>query len=351
MGRIIFVILIVMSFSKEYVSAQTNFEKRFTFSHTKGNQYNPLSGSAVEFTLPQNWDDDVSNTIPFPFPFKYQNVTVNNIAVETNGDLILNGAMNQDVEAGNIFGVSMDYESKNRGKIFHETVGTTPNRIFKVAFQNIGRVSDLVGNDTMNYQIWLYENDNSIEYRMGFHNVPDSSFAQNINEFLNDNKDVAHIGLLSNKGDSLAIDPNNAYLQYVMYGTGDKDSFIYYPDLVSSTGGSIFVETSYKKYPDNGDIFRFLPKSGTNGIVNQEKLSLSSISPNPSSNGFFEINVTDMKFKNAHFSVYNVEGKLVKKGSIDNVRFQLDLSGFAKGIYSLHIQDSNSKAYGKLIIK
>jgi hypothetical protein len=350
MGKIIFVILIAMSASVGYVSAQ-NFEKRYVFSHTKGNQYTALSGSAVEFTLPPNWDDDVSDTIIFPFPFKYQNVTINDIAVETNGNLILNGARNQDVEAGNIFGLYMDYESKNRGKVFHETVGTTPNRIFKVAFQNLGRVSDLAGNDTMNYQIWLYEKDNAIEYRVGFHNVPDTSFAQNTGEFLSNNKEVVHIGLLGNKGDSLAMDPNNAYLQYVLYGTAAKDSFVYYPDLTSSIGGSIFVETSYKKYPDNGDVFRFIPKSGTNGILKNEKLSLNSISPNPSSSGLFEINIADMKFINAHFCIYNMEGKVVKKGSIDKAHFQLDLSGFAKGVYSLHIQDNSLKAYGKLIIK
>ena len=60
--------------------------------------------------------------------------------------------------------------------------GSVGNRIFKLEYENAGFWDDTTENDSMDFQVWLYETDNSIEYRYGPNSInnPNESYEEEI---------------------------------------------------------------------------------------------------------------------------------------------------------------------------
>ncbi|WP_124636272.1 T9SS type A sorting domain-containing protein [Taibaiella sp. KBW10] len=317
---------------------------RYQYSKQPNAAYNPLTTGAIQFDLPVDWDEEESDAVNMPFPFFYQNVLIGNIKANGNGSLILNGAINPDAELGNIIGLSMDYESKNRGKVLYETTGSSPSRIFKVEYRNIGLFDDTLNVDSLNYQIWLYEGSNAIEYRAGYSNVPDTQFAQNTQEFFSQQKKVLHIGLFQNRGNVLSENPDSIYFQCVK--SNDVDSLIHFPEMIISGNDNAFVKGSYKKFPVEGSVFRFTPRGSTTSLEGQ-KTVLSKIYPNPSTTGKFLVLLKHTS--KSDYNIYDLKGSCVRAGTVKDNRLALDLSSLAKGLYVLNITNDGNTESVKLV--
>ena len=126
-----------------------------------------------------------------------------------------------------------------------------------------------------------------------------------------------------------------------------------FPDsaiIVLSASGATPVNNSYL-YVDNLNFTGTVP-SGVVTIKNQN--SNVSISPNPTS-GVATITYNTKTANNINVSVVDIFGKNVasfsKPTNAGANKFEINLSGFAKGIYSVRIQDENGIQVNKLVVE
>lgn len=328
-------------------TAQTTIEKRYTPSYTTGGSYVPLSSSATEIPFAIDWDDEISDPITLPFTFKYQNVSISTVTVETYGSLWLNGIYNEDTDLGNITGLFMDYDSKNRGKVYYETTGTAGNRIFKVEYRNVGRYNDDIGNDTFNFQVWLYETNNAIEYRAGYSNLPASEFGVDFQDVMDNGKEFIWAGLLSNVGDSIAVSSDNIGFHTVkLNGSTITDTINSFSDFVNFDEPTVNVAL-LGSYPSQGSVIRFVPVGSNVGVPSIE-MDLAKVYPNPSKDGIYNV-ILKEHLSDASLSIYDITGKLIHTQALNGNNTQLKLSHLSAGQYLGKIQSEKRAGLFKLI--
>ncbi|RQO31747.1 hypothetical protein DBR32_07315 [Taibaiella sp. KBW10] len=326
--------------------------KRYDVTYSSGSSYTPLTG-ATDLGFTGDWLDTTSNNITLPIPFKYQNVTVNTIAIESYGSIYLNDRINEDMTTGHITGINLGggYAGLGRGKVFYGVTGSAGSRIFKVEFRNVGRASDAVGNDTLNFQIWLYENNNAIEYRAGYSNVPDGIFANTFNDVMNGSQEPILCGLLNNRGDSIAIASTNLFLHATKYtALGFSDTAITLDDIGVSSGlpdAAAVDAILYGAYPRNGSVIRFVPRTPTS--IHKVDFDMATVFPNPSKDGMYQLSLKETAKTGAMVTIYDMTGKAVLQQTLSTTHSRLDLSRFAGGHYFGKINNGDRIGTFKLI--
>ncbi|GEM_PF-1203659 len=326
----------VLALMSSQALAQTTPDKRFDITYSSGSTYSHLGIEALDPGFGATWDESVSAPIPMPFDFKYQNVIVGNVAVETYGSLLLNGLMSEDFELGNITGINMAYAPAGRGKILYETTGAEGDRIFKVEFQNVGRIDDESGNDTLNFQVWLYENGNAIEYRAGYSNVPDEKFAKTILESVS--KEAVLCGLLTNEGDVLTDDIAELNAHAVVYRDDAYSDTTARLSTLMSDGGAGANAIIHGTYPKNGTVIRFVPKETPTGLSKID-FDLASVFPNPSTDGMFTIRLKDIVESGSVVNIFDINGRLIATQPLSQSEIKIDLTKVASGQYIGHIKN------------
>ncbi|HRP88987.1 MAG TPA: T9SS type A sorting domain-containing protein [Edaphocola sp.] len=318
-------------------------QKHYNVTKISGANYQQLGNTATQIPFATDWDDDLSDPITIPFQFKYQNTAISSVEIETEGSLYFN-----NTGMPSIMGIMMDYDSKNRGKVFYETTGNNGNRIFKVEYRNLGRYEDSTNNDTVNFQIWLYEADNAIEYHLGFNNVPNSSIAHNIAE-MNNGLEPILTGLFGNEGDYISEDEDSLYLHTLSMLSGQfTDTAIFY-NALSSNPLLYLNSIIYGDFPAQGTVFRFEPTGNNTGIKTIQK-SIASIFPNPSEDGIFNIKI-DKNITSATVKIYDVLGRKLMTKELNNINNTINLAHQAKGNYLCVIETKDQNESFTLIKK
>ncbi|MDQ7916451.1 T9SS type A sorting domain-containing protein [Mesonia sp. MT50] len=204
--------------------------------------------------------------------------------------------------------------------------GSVGNRIFKLEYKNAGFWDDTTDNDSMDFQVWLYESDDSIEYRYGPNSInnPNESYEELpgpivayvpsynlINETFNED---AYLLIEDPINPTVIIANNNA------------------PDLESALIGNI----------PEGTVYRFDP----DGLaVNNNQQIAVSVYPNPTQDVIHLQNAYQEEFS---ASLYDVLGNKLEI-SIQNE--QMDLTSLASGTYFLTIQSKTKSKTIKMIKK
>ena len=165
------------------LSSQAQVMYPYTFSKATAT-YTDLVGS-TNLTAGNAWDDTIM-TVPLGFTFKWalQNRNVDSITIDSYG--ILYAPQDFDMNTEIFTRAMMPYQADltDRGyntnqvavsPISYLTTGTAGSRICKIEFKNAGFYSDTSGIDSTNFQVWLYEGTNVIEFRYGAQGVVDIS--------------------------------------------------------------------------------------------------------------------------------------------------------------------------------
>lgn len=213
--------------------------------------------------------------------------------------------------------------------ISYKVEGSVGTRIFKLEWKNIGFyneiISDNVSTDFINFQLWLYEGSNIIEYHFGPSN-------------------------LSNPAESFGGDPGfgcGLYPQFD-FNTGDIVGNAY---ALSGNGNSptSAYTTNYEVYvtsvPSNGTVYRFSPVSplSTSEVETQAN---ATVFPTVVDDSF---NIRLKKGDKIKLvKVYDMSGKLVfTKDKSENI----SMKGTSNGVYTVIVETDRGKSTTRIIKK
>jgi len=161
----------------------------YTFSKSTATYTNLVGGTSLTNGL--TWDDPAL-TIPLGFNFKIYGTTTNTIF---NSDYWYGCALNAKDSSVSPLMLPFEVDIVDRGydnllgdgaaggksNISYLTTGASGSRIFKLEFSNVGFYGDLNDDDTCqdsaNFQIWLYEGSNNVEFHYGSSGIANLAIA------------------------------------------------------------------------------------------------------------------------------------------------------------------------------
>lgn len=291
--------------------------QNYTFSNLTGT-YSNLTG-ATTLSNGEIWDDPEYDLV-LPFSFTINGNTNSNFKVydsyivqQTTGTIFQAAAsfVNDLVDRG-------DGGSTSLSPISYKIDGAVGSRIAKIEYQNCGSFNDNSLAMFVNFQIWLYEGTNIIEYRYG------SSSVTNTSSFYG--------------GDSGAI---------IGVTGGDIDDNLSNTHLLTGPASSPTLSTSntfvnVTGTPPANTIYRFTPTTLNNSEISS---SLVTLYPNP----FNDHVVIEGLKSNFSYDIYNVSGKLIQSNLDATSGTKIDTKSFESGIYILKIVSENETIIKKII--
>lgn len=210
--------------------------------------------------------------------------------------------------------------------ISFKTDGSEGNRILKLEYNNVGFFEDETGSDFINVQVWLFESDNSIEFRYGPSSIlnPNNSY-EGLSGLA-----VGVLPLINEDG--LAIE--TAFL---------LENNPAAPDLVVIPAGQEIAQIpALEGDIPSGMVYRFIPQ-----ILAVDETNLNSITvfPNPTSGEIILNNIQEP----VSVSVTNQMGQLIS--FIDVYENAINLSALPSGIYFLEIKNKMNTTTKKIVKK
>ncbi len=293
--------------------------------------YQPLStGTSVNGST--MWDDEYYK-IPLGFNFSIEGKTIS--------DFSLLSAQNCLTDTGGTVSgfIITDIDLHDRGNagssvsespIRYVVTGSAPNRIFKLEAFNAGMYDEYdlysTNNDSINYQVWLYETSNIVEIHIG-----DSKITHPSDYFYLSGSPI--VGFIRNI--DLDVTGN---LDIIYYLTGNALN----PTIDSAT--NIFsLNGGLNAYPPSGTVYRFTPKPVSVKGVEQAIADISLLS-NSVHNA---VTVKNASKAGVAYKVISTNGASMNiSGSLESGIHSVDVSSLASGMYILHVQhDKGVKAF------
>ena len=151
-------------------------------------EYAPLA-NPVSLGIDVGWDDpEVEIPIPFDFVIGEGGDVLSSILLSGTGEMLM--GMSTDGTLDILWPISLDVmdigavEMNEASFIQYEVTGDSPNRILKIEWDEVGLYEEISDFETttlrLNFQAWLYENGNIIEYRFGPNTLGDSSMEMDL---------------------------------------------------------------------------------------------------------------------------------------------------------------------------
>lgn len=304
MKKITFVALLLACFNA--------VAQNYTFLNTTApysDLTNPISLSNGEI-----WDDP-EYPVTLPFNFTVNNVAMNNLLV--NDSYISFITDDEFVHIASPFGNDLidrgDGGDVSLSPISYKIEGSVGNRIAKFEFKNCGSFDDFSLTMFVNFQIWLHETTNIIEFRYGTSSVtsPEDFYA-------------------GETGGIVAVVVLDSFEESILEGILLEGS----PSNPTTTNDISFLNGT----PANGTVYRFTPSSLSNDNFD---LNDFTIYPNPTTN---VLNI-DIQTLGLNYSIQDMTGKTVQNGILNQQ--VIDVNGLQKGMYLLNIEDYKSQKFIK----
>tara|TARA_R110002020_G_scaffold312810_3_gene528192 strand:+ start:1649 stop:2620 length:972 start_codon:yes stop_codon:yes gene_type:complete len=295
---------------------------------TENNTYVNLTGS-TSLNDGSIWDDP-GYTIPIGFSFSFGTYTFNTIYIlewsvggvlsssPVDGGIVpLFVPMGQDlIDLGFSSGVS-------QSNISYKTEGASGSRILKIEWNNVGFYEDSTESDFMNFQLWLYEGSNTVEFHYGPSSInnPSESF---------EGETGPQISLITSFNIDLQQLEDNAY-----FLSGNPVN----PTVITLTPADP-IELSYLQgMMPNGTTYRFLRQPLSVEDFSQNDFQ---IYPNPTTE---YLNIKT-QLSNYNYSIYNSLGQKVNVTLFEN---KVDVSNLSNGIYLIKIETETGEVSKRFI--
>lgn len=315
---------------------------QYSFTNSTDTYKTLLSGDTISKSIP-NWDDEEFR-VGIGFAFKAFGVDYDSLLVETNGSVLLyntlasGGLQNSSASlpAFMVYGEMLTAACKNDliyrpegSPIIYELSGTVGSRIAKIEWVNVGLkyVADQINNpDYINFQVWLYEGTNVVEYRYGPWNV-------NLLSYNGNNGPTVGFGEYKGQSGTLSSD------QYLK-GTSNNCSLTNQYFQLTGTPGGVRV-------------YRFTPSS-ISGIKDyDEKKYNILLTPNPANeNTTVRFNSTEA----TQITISDLLGNVVmteKITTIGKIQKEINTEQLNAGVYFISVIGSSqsAKATKRLVIQ
>jgi hypothetical protein len=293
-----------------------------TYPYTFGYSTQPYA-NLTDSTLilgSTGWDDTIV-AFSLPIDFKYQGVPVTQWHMDTYGGLYPN-EMDMGLEMPFINGINADYEDRQGATISYKVSGTAGSRIAKVEYRNVG-FYDGDSTENANFQIWLYEGSNKIEYHVG----PNQVAATTLD--LNEGNGILSIGLAYdiNAADSIML-----HTVQLKNGTNNDSAFVTSttnPDLAQLMAS--FYGTTY---PVNGSVFTFTPFTDQPNSIANVPSQIGGLHPNPVTDKI-TVQLKEQPKAGATLNLFTITGKKILSQPVNAIQTQVNMATLPKGIYVL----------------
>jgi len=343
MNKIIFIALIlVTSFG---LKAQVMYP--YTFTNLTAT-YSDLVGS-TNLTAGNVWDDTVM-TFPLGFAFKFalDNHNVDSLIIDTYGILYSPHDLDTNLNIGTKLIAPFRAQLVDRGlnsssvpvsPISHVTTGVVGNRICKIEFRNAGFYNDTTSLDATNFQVWLYETSNVIEFRYGPSNVAD--IATNF-----DGENGPRINLIYNSTINLATMTYN--IDTCTYISGNAATPVANNPTTLIDLNNPPVNFTFIGLPNNGQVFRFAP-IGVNASVSATEKAFAKVNVYPTK---IENSLT-IEHDGQQFSarITDLNGQVILEEKNIQSNTKLNTSKLSQGIYFLTLTDEQSLSKTYKLVK
>ncbi len=200
------------------------------------------------------------------------------------------------------------------GHIYQKLDGVAPNRICKIEWRNVGFFLDPSGTMRMNFQMWLYETSNRIEFRYG----PSENF--NLDEV--QELTGIFIGLSSD------FDFNTFTFNYLWALSGNANS----PDIDSFDSFSLDFQIADQvlQNPAEGTVYRFNNLEIAVPELNKEDIR---IYPNPAAT-HCTLMLDEMPV-DQNIQITDAMGRVVMNVPTTTLQLQIDISALPSGTYAV----------------
>lgn len=232
----------------------------------------------------------------------------------------------------------IDSEYDNNGKaasdVRYTLEGTAGEQIFKLEWSNVAFYNDDIQETNysmrMNFQIWLFEQDNAIEFHYG----PSQNLDNNVIQ------DYAGIPVTFIR--NYVEVPDYAWEgAYILTGDPTAPTWIY-----AATPGEFDNASYLTDTPVDGTVYRFIPT-----LVGVAELNVSqeiNIYPNPASD---KINIPWTSEEKEVVQIFDALGRIVYTAQLNSGINSIDVSAWESGVYTLHIQQGDRLFVEKLMVQ
>ncbi len=267
---------------------------------------------------------------PIGFDFDFYGLTTSNLLLTSQyygAGIIANPDDTKDhvkmmfpcyVPIGDLALVDFPQDSQNGiSTISHITEGEVGNRIMKLEWKNVGFLSALEKGYTdswLNYQLWLYESDQSIEFRIGLSQI---------------NPEIEPIVF----GDVFSGPSSALVCSFpISWGLVDGQSLIGDPSKPDTTQYSVEDVLELDHMPNSGRVYRWDPNMVS--VEENETTTDLNIFPNPMEN---ELNFTSSSVVET-IQVVDLTGKLVLESTLQCRSCQVSTKDLSPGLYVVKVK-------------
>ncbi|MBS1774490.1 MAG: T9SS type A sorting domain-containing protein [Bacteroidetes bacterium] len=325
MRNLLLILIFLFAFSK--VFAQTNYY----MLKVQSNSYSDLTGDiplAIKFASGDAFE--LKELYGETFKLFGKSLTMDTL---TKGILIFPNAFVEVVDNNDIMvfdGLIRELDSiDNTSKISYKIEGSSGKKIIKVQWKNL-RVHSGLASNYVNLQIWIYQENDIVEYRYGPSSVDNAS------------------GYTQATGPSVGI----------FYSTSTV-STMYQKIWISGTPPSIIVDTLKNTnlpnifgVPANGTVYQFIPKTVAASVKEISTADKFSIYPNPANDKIIIASIGHLN-SNVAISLHTVTGQLIKRYDYKHGQKELTIpvSSLANGNYIISIESSGNHQQKQIIVQ
>lgn len=331
------------SFTSLFLFVFLNVSLAQTFPYilvTETDSYNELT-EAIELTSVGDLWDDPEFAAPINFDFEFLGTSSDSVFFGLGLGSILSFVedFNQDVDLlipyiDDLTDIE-NVDPNTQSTIKYTTEGDIGSQIFKLEWKDCGFFNEIDGNATaeniVSFQMWLYESDNSIEFRFGPSTIV--------------NPNIIHDFTAPSAGIMEKFNYDTELFETYWNIAGDAAN----PSIMETDTSffSNYTLTGLTPHPENGQVYRLVDiETNINDITQSLEIK---IYPNLVQEDLtVKIDESILNTK-TQFFITNQMGQIIKNNTITKNGERINVENFSAGIYFLTVFNKNGKITKKFI--